>query len=502
MPVLTNSKTPNTGATTRTSVDDAESQSFEMDDSTLLGNDQEVEQRPAESRKSKSITSGLARHTLGLILLLCVVFLWTTSNFLGSSIFADKSYAKPFFLTYLNTSAFTLCIIPRLANGAIRKRREGTLKDDLRSTFTLKTLRSFWRGDDEEKEYTAVRGDEEESFLKPSDGNTKSTRSASSETREGSGNLGLIPTARLSLAFCILWFLANYFAMACLQYTTVASATILSSTSSVWTLLIGALTRTEKFTWRKLCGVLGSLAGIVLISQVDLNAGDDKAGQKRAVDEFPDKSPYELALGDGLALLSAVIYGFYTITLKKTTISALPKAIHMPTFFGFVGMFNIVLLLPLFPVLHFTKLEIFTLPPTAHIWMILLVNSVSSLVSDICWAYAMVFTSPLVVTVGLSLTIPLSLVGEMIIQGRFESWVYWIGAMVVVGSFVFVEREEKHEEGESDTAGGEEDLGEPGPAIFIEDYDEVQEELLRREESPALLEDEEEQGDDRVVRPS
>lgn len=84
MPVLTNSKTPNTGATTRTSVDDAESQSFEMDDSTLLGNDQEAEQRPAESRKSKSITSGLARHTLGLILLLCVVFLWTTSNFLGS----------------------------------------------------------------------------------------------------------------------------------------------------------------------------------------------------------------------------------------------------------------------------------------------------------------------------------------------------------------------------------------------------------------------------------
>jgi len=323
--------------------------------------------------------------------------------------------------------------------------------------------------------------------LKPTSTKSSASSAGSEETLE------LIPTARLSLAFCILWFLANYFAMACLQYTTVASATILNSTSSIWTLLLGALTGTEKFTWKKLCGVLGSLAGIVLISQVDLNSHDESSNNtRRALDDFPDKTSYELALGDSLALLSAVIYGFYTINLKKTTILALPKSIHMPTFFGFVGLFNTVLLLPLFPILHFSGLETFALPPNAHIWIILLLNSISSLISDICWAYAMVFTSPLVVTVGLSLTIPLSLVGEMIIQGRFESWIYWVGAMIVVGSFVFVEREEKHEEDEADA---EEDLGEPGPAIVIEDYDEMQDGSLgmerRREESPMLLGDEE-----------
>lgn len=460
------------------------SDSIEMDD-TLLNDD------PVEpSSKDQSRATGVARHTLGLLLLLLVVFLWTGSNFLGSSIFADNSYAKPFFLTYLNTSAFTLCIIPRVFNSARRKHIAGTLNDDIRTLFTLKTLRRFWRNE-EEKSYIPV-GDEEEEFLKPS-----APQSLRSSKSVESGNLDIISTARLSLAFCILWFVANYFAMACLQYTTVASATILTSTSSVWTLLIGALTRTEKFTWRKLCGVLGSVIGIVLISQVDLNSHDEPAGSKRVLDEFPEKSSYELALGDSLALLSAVIYGLYTITLKKTTIKALPKSIHMPTFFGFVGMFNIVLLLPLFPILHFSKLEVFNWPPTIRIWTILLVNSVSSLISDICWAYAMVFTSPLVVTVGLSLTIPLSLVGEMIIQGRFESWIYWVGAMIVVGSFVFVEREEKHEEEEQVEA--VEELGEPGPAIVIEDYDEVSEERLRREGSPALLEDEDED-DNRVIR--
>ncbi len=37
-----------------------------------------------ESYQGKSVVGGIARHTLGLVLLLIVVFLWTASNFLGS----------------------------------------------------------------------------------------------------------------------------------------------------------------------------------------------------------------------------------------------------------------------------------------------------------------------------------------------------------------------------------------------------------------------------------
>ena len=35
----------------------------------------------------------------------------------------------------------------------------------------------------------------------------------------------------LSVQFCLVWFLANVFSNASLQYTTVTSSTILSSTS-------------------------------------------------------------------------------------------------------------------------------------------------------------------------------------------------------------------------------------------------------------------------------
>ncbi len=88
------------------------------------------------------------------------------------------------------------------------------------------------------------------------------------------------------------------------------------------------------------------------------------------------------------------------------------------------------------------------LPPTTKILTIVLVNSASSLVSDFCWAYAMLLTSPLVVTVGLSLTIPLSLVGQMVLDEQYASWLYWVGAVMMVVSFVFINREERLDEEE------------------------------------------------------
>lgn len=59
----------------------------------------------------------------------------------------------------------------------------------------------------------------------------------------------------------------------------------------------------------------------------------------------------------------------------------------------------------------------------------------------------MLLTSPLVVTVGLSLTIPLSLVGQMIEYSQTSSVSYWIGAFVVLLSFVIVNHESSQDEG-------------------------------------------------------
>ena len=261
------------------------------------------------------------------------------------------------------------------------------------------------------------------------------TNSGSAES-EIPDRLTIRETAWLSFEFCILWFLANYFVAACLEYTTVASSTILTSTSSIWTLIFGALLSVERFTVKKLVGTIASLMGIILISSIDLTGNNDK---NRG--EFPHKSHKELAIGDALAFLSAVLYGVYTTLMKKRIGDE--ARVDMPLFFGFVGLFNLVTLLPGFFILHFTGIEVFELPPTRRVTTIVLVNSATSLVSDFCWAYSMLLTSPLIVTVGLSLTIPLSLFGQIIINSQTSSAMYWIGAAIVFLSFVFINYESK-----------------------------------------------------------
>lgn len=193
------------------------------------------------------------------------------------------------------------------------------------------------------------------------------TRFSTNESEDSNSVLNVRETTWLSLEFCLLWFIANYFVAACLEYTSVASSTILTSTSSIWTLVFGAVVGVERFTIKKLVGVLASLAGIVLISSVDLAGdNDDNRGS------FPHKSQHQIAIGDAMAFFSALLYGAYAIVMKKRIGNE--DRVNMPLFFGLVGLFNCIFLWPGFLILHFTGVEPFELPPTGKILTIVLVQ--------------------------------------------------------------------------------------------------------------------------------
>ncbi|KAL4887455.1 hypothetical protein BJY04DRAFT_212492 [Aspergillus karnatakaensis] len=404
---------------------------------------------PSPPRRSRLV--GAARRTLGICLLLIVVILWTASNFLASTIFADDTYSKPFFVTFLNTSTFILPLFTIVASRLWGLFRAGKLYQVQSFENLLQRLDSQYSDAESERilDRDSISGSEAEDR-----GAWDASRvDNDSNKRHGDQKLGLKETAKLSFHFCLLWFTANYFSMACLQFTTVGSTTILTSTSGVWTLIFGALIGVEKFTARKLAGVIASLIGIILISRVDLSATDSTTPGDGGGSTFPPKTPGEIALGDAMAAFSAVMYGVYTIVLKRQVGDE--SRVNMQLFFGLVGFFNMFLLWPGFVILHLTGIETFALPDTSRVWTIILVNSLSSLLSDICWAYAMLLTSPLVVTVGLSLTIPLSLVGQIFLQGEYATPLYWVGATVVFLSFLVVHHESR--EGGAGVGGGDGD---------------------------------------------
>ncbi|KAJ9077666.1 hypothetical protein DSO57_1014479 [Entomophthora muscae] len=54
------------------------------------------------------------------------------------------------------------------------------------------------------------------------------------------------------------------------------------------------------------------------------------------------------------------------------------------------------------------------------------------------WIFAVMMTSPLVVTLGLSLTIPLTLIGEIAFYGKSISLMYGSGAVIVLIGFLFI----------------------------------------------------------------
>ncbi|KAI0833065.1 hypothetical protein F5Y06DRAFT_280726 [Hypoxylon sp. FL0890] len=388
--------------------------------------------------KPKGKAWNMARRTLGISLLMLTVFLWTISSFLASYIFSNDTYNKPFFLVYMNTSIFALSMIPISIKYIIKNGGVSRVKD-----LAIEEWRVRYHGVErlktrEEEDVTVgerLLVDDEECL-------------EAAGLPNSNEKLTFMETVRFSLEFCMIWFLGNYFASACLEYTSVASTTILTSTSSVWTLIFCAMMRIEPFSVRKLLGVLASLIGIILISTVDLSGSDNDDHRGN----FPHKSQRQIAIGDAMALFSAVVYGLYVVVMKRRIGNE--DRIDMPLFFGIVGVFNILLLWPLFPILHYTGIEPFEMPPNRMVWSIIFLNSISSFVSDISWAYSMLLTTPLIVTVGLSLTIPLSLIGEMIQYAQYSSFVYWIGAGIVLVSFIFISHE-SHDEEDDKTTGSE-----------------------------------------------
>ncbi|GAM89030.1 hypothetical protein ANO11243_070640 [Dothideomycetidae sp. 11243] len=409
---------------------------------------------PSSAQSRATHTAGLVRHerwrrTVGLLLIFITVILWTASNFLASTqtLFADNTYSKPFLVTYVNTSCFVLPLLPMLLRQAWRD--PASVRAFISSARRSIRRRSSYTSLAQQDPAEEPAGHKPNSPLlrAPSPSYDHAANTTPPAVSYPSPRLTLAQTLRLALEFCILWYLANYFAAACLEYTTVASSTILTSTSSIFTLLFGIVARVERFTIRKLLAVLASLAGIAMISSIDLSGRSDEGRGS-----FPHKSPREIGTGDAMAVLSAVLYGMYAVRMKARMHDE--SSVDMPLFFGLVGLLNTLLLWPGFFILHWSGIEPFAFFPDKRVAAIIAINALSSLVADFTWAYALLLTSPIIVTLGLTTTIPLSLIGQLVLNHQSAGLVYWLAAAVVVASFVAVNSDEHVAEthGVADTA--------------------------------------------------
>lgn len=224
--------------------------------------------------------------------------------------------------------------------------------------------------------------------------------------------------------FNVLWFAANYTFNLSLTRTSVSSNTIISSVSAFFVLLFSAILPAvpeDVFSTGKLVAVLLTIGGVTLVGISDA--------------ENNGSSSSNTLLGDGLALFSAFLYAVYLVFLRRRIGD---RQLDMSMFLGLVGCWSILLLWPGFLILNYTGWEIFAWPdPTT--WYYLLLNSVvGTFVSELLWLRATVYTSPLISTLALSMTIPLVILADGILRLNQVNFtpMYIIGTLCVLLGYV------------------------------------------------------------------
>lgn len=393
------------------------------------------------------------RLVLGVIVLLVVDLIWVGSSELTEYIFNKEKFDKPFFTTYAKTSMFILYLFGFLFWEPWRRQClhgstliQKPVKPDEPTESSSETTNIL--GD---PVYVPIKRCEDKmSGTESDDSNLSSEKSVRfsrvSEVRHlpdqhaedatlarlsysasliaeearltALSKLPIKQVMKLALLFCILWFLANFSYQQALKDTQAAVVNVLSSTSGLFTLICAAIfpsSGADRFTLSKLVTVLVSLGGIVMVSLSD-------ASLEKGV-----------PAGALWALLGSMLYAFYLVSFRRNVDHE--DKLDIPMFFGFVGLFCVLFIWPGFFILHYSKEEPFQWPNWNQLLFICINGLVGTVLSEFLWLWGCFLTSSLIATLSLSLTIPLTMLADVIFNDTKYSWLFYVGTLPVFFAF-------------------------------------------------------------------
>eukprot|EP00300_Choanocystis_sp_HF-7_P041059 c7679_g1_i1.p1 GENE.c7679_g1_i1~~c7679_g1_i1.p1 ORF type:complete len:329 (-),score=77.48 c7679_g1_i1:81-1067(-) len=181
----------------------------------------------------------------------------------------------------------------------------------------------------------------------------------------------------------------------------------------------------ERITVMKSVAVIVSMGGVVLVT-IFHDAGDNHKSDK--------------VVGYALVLVSTFIYALYEITAKKygpKSTSKYDQVIDACALVGMLGFFSLVFTWPAVVVVHYAGVERFEMPNRKQTETIIL-NMFLDTLFNFFLIFGIALTSPLFISVGTMLVIPVTLVVDILAHHVKLPVGAAIGGLCIVAAFFFL----------------------------------------------------------------
>jgi drug/metabolite transporter (DMT)-like permease len=343
------------------------------------------------------------------------------------------------------------------------------------------------------------------------DGDDSDDDGTSDPSAPESGLLSLWEHARLGLLLAPLWLAMNILYAFALSRTSLASNTVLGTTSGLWVMVLSTIVLRAPVRLLSVlaCACVLGGAALVAFSPSSTPGSGDEGG-----DDSGAATPAHSLLGDFIVILAAFTYACYSLTAEALmgdahaapldtiadTVAATEEeavdaaadaaadaaeaadaaACHLPPpvpharahvhapapaypglsqsehgaftralrritprprarghvtialVFGFMGVGGLAMAVPLTVLFHYTGVQPVPTPSSETITMLIQYACFGGPLSDFVWAQAMLLTSPLVATLGTTLSTPSAMVTDAVRLGTRFSAGYVIGAVLIL----------------------------------------------------------------------